>query len=33
MAGTSIAVIPPIIGYVIFQRFQKADMTAGAVKG
>ncbi|WP_297103492.1 carbohydrate ABC transporter permease [Tessaracoccus sp.] len=33
MAGTSIAVIPPVIGYIIFQRFQKADMTAGAVKG
>lgn len=33
MAGTAIAVIPPVIGYVIFQRFQKADMSAGAVKG
>lgn len=33
MAGTAIAVIPPVVGYVIFQRFQKADMTAGAVKG
>lgn len=33
MAGTTIAVVPPVVGYVIFQRFQKADMTAGAVKG
>lgn len=33
MAGTAIAIVPPVIGYVIFQRFQKADMTAGAVKG
>lgn len=33
MAGTSIAVIPPIIGYIIFQRFQKADMAEGAIKG
>lgn len=33
MAGTSIAIIPPVVGYIIFQQFQKADMTAGAVKG
>ncbi len=33
MAGTAIAIIPPVVGYVIFQHFQKAEMTAGAVKG
>lgn len=33
MAGTSIAVLPIIILYFLFQKFQKADLMAGAVKG
>lgn len=33
MAGTSMAVIPIIILYFIFQRFQVAGMSEGAVKG
>jgi len=33
MAGTSMAVIPIIILYFIFQRFQVAGMAEGAVKG
>lgn len=33
MAGTSVAVLPIIILYFLFQKFQKADMMAGAVKG
>lgn len=33
MAGTAIAVLPVIIAYFIFQKFQKADLTEGAVKG
>lgn len=33
MAGATIAVIPIIILYVLFQRFQKENLTSGAVKG
>lgn len=33
MAGTTIAVVPIVILYLIFQRFQRADLTEGAVKG
>ncbi|OCA88330.1 sugar ABC transporter permease [Bacillus sp. FJAT-27225] len=33
MAGTTLAVVPIIILYFIFQRFQKEEITAGAVKG
>lgn len=32
MAGTAIAVVPMVVGYLIFQRFQQADLTEGAVK-
>lgn len=33
MAGTSMAVIPIILLYFIFQKFQVAGLSAGAVKG
>lgn len=33
MAGTTFAVIPIIILYLVLQRFQKAGMSTGAVKG
>ena len=33
MAGTSIAVIPLILAYLVLTRFQKGELTSGAVKG
>ncbi len=33
MAGTTIAVMPLLLMYIILTRFQKAGMAAGAVKG
>jgi|SRR5690554_4264580 len=33
MAGTTLAVLPVIIVYLLLQKFQKAGITTGAVKG
>ena len=33
LAGTTIALIPSILMYLVLQGFQKANLTAGAVKG
>jgi len=33
LAGTTLVIIPIIVLYLLLQTFQKAGLTAGAVKG